>query len=100
MASTEEDVFESESLVEPKKLIGEYSFYLKEIQTKIGVRIYRDLRPPVASDPFYFDTSHAIHTPTQIGPYHPSGPWSGSAESALHRAVESLASYYKVSFKA
>lgn len=95
MTWTEENVFESKFLIEPRKLVAEYEFYLDDISVKIGVRIFKDIKPNVRSDPYYFSTSHYIHTPEQVGPYTPSGPWTSDPESALHRAVESLASYYR-----
>lgn len=95
MAWSEEKVFESKFLLEPKKLVAEYEFYLDEIPVKIGVRIYKDAKSNVCSDPYYFYTSHFIKTPEQAGPYTPSGPWTSDPEYALHRAVESLALYYR-----
>lgn len=95
MAWTEEAVFESDVLVEPKKLVGEYEFYLQDTSIKIRIHIYKDLRAPVPSEPFYFDISHAIHTPAQIGPYNPTAPWASDLNFALRRAVKSIAFYYK-----
>jgi hypothetical protein len=47
-----------------------------------------------------FHRSHAIHTPVQIGPYHPGRDWDDDPAYAMHRAIESLASYYQQALRA
>lgn len=95
MAWTEKSIFEDKALLEPRKFVAEYEFYLKAIPVKIRVRIYEDLKPNVPSDPYYFSTSHSIHTPEQIGPYTPSAPWTSDPQYALRKAVESVVLYYR-----
>ena len=47
-----------------------------------------------------FHRSHAIRTPVQAGPYHPSRDWDDDAAYGLHRAIESLASYHRQALRA
>ncbi|WP_332305843.1 hypothetical protein [Rhizobium sp. GR12] len=42
-----------------------------------------------------FHHSHAIHTPTQIGPYRPSRDFDDDPAYAMHRAVTSIVDYYR-----
>lgn len=42
-----------------------------------------------------FRRSHAIHTPTQIGPYYPGRDFDDEPAYAMHRAIESLVDYYR-----
>jgi hypothetical protein len=98
MPWTEEEIFAAEEIVEPALLASEHRFSLPGILTIIKVRIYRQLK--AQSDMrFEFETSHLIHTPEQIGPYSPSAPWCDDADYALHRAVESIVSYYKAAVR-
>lgn len=51
----------------------------------------------------WWDQSHAMHTPTQIGPYWTSRPFDIGPDAypyALHRAVSGLADYYREAIKA
>ena len=50
---------------------------------------------PLPGGWFRFDRSHAIHTPVQAGPYYPSRDIDDDASYAMHRAIESLASYHR-----
>lgn len=42
-----------------------------------------------------FHRSHAIHTPTQIGPYRPSRDFDDDPAYAMHRAIHSIVDYYR-----
>lgn len=42
-----------------------------------------------------FHRSHAIHTPTQIGPYWPSRDFDDDPAYAMHRAIDSVMDYYR-----
>jgi hypothetical protein len=93
MPWSEENIFKSESIVEPRVLVTEHRFNLKGVTTTVTVRIYKNLKGP-ADARFSFETSHLIHTPEQAGPYSPSVPWYDDHYYALHRAVDSIVSYY------
>ncbi|MGN6094265.1 MAG: hypothetical protein ACTHOL_18090 [Luteibacter jiangsuensis] len=73
--------------IEPLK----YSFRLKNIPTNITVSLSI---PRGGRRGFNFRLSHAIHTPTQMGPYHPGIPWGDDLPSAVHQAVMAITSYY------
>ena len=79
-------LFDLESLLAPRILIREVEFYLKELVTRIGVRIW--LNPYAVTDPFSFELSHYISTPRQAGPYIPSAPLCPTEEGALERAIK------------
>lgn len=42
-----------------------------------------------------FHRSHAIHTPTQIGPYRPGRDFDDDPAYAMHRAIDSIVDYYR-----
>jgi len=51
----------------------------------------------------WWDQSHAMHTPTQIGPYWTSRPMDIGPDAypyALHRAISSLTEYYRDALRA
>jgi len=100
MAWTVQEIFDSEHITEPRKILGEYEFNLKEIPTQIRIRISQEINPPIPDYPFHFELSHYIHTPTQAGPYTTSRPWGTTEHDALHRAVDCLVSYYKSAIQA
>ncbi len=68
-----------------------FSFWLKEIPSEIKI----SLSVNGQRGGFNFRTSHAIKTPLQAGPYHPSRPWGDDAAYALHLAVTSITQYYR-----
>lgn len=47
-----------------------------------------------------FRRSHAIHTPGQLGPYWPGREFDNDSAYAMHRAIESLAFYYRRAVRA
>ena len=47
-----------------------------------------------------FERSHAIHTPTQAGPYWPSRDFDDDPAYAMHRAIESFVHYYRDAVRA
>jgi hypothetical protein len=98
MPWSEDDIFRDESIVEPRVLVSEHRFNLEHIDSSVTVRIYKHLRGNQESR-FSFETSHYIHTPEQIGPYIPSTPWYDDQSYALHRAVDSIVTYYNAAVK-
>jgi hypothetical protein len=70
-------------------------FRLTGINTIIEIEL-----EPMAGGYFRFRRSHAIHAPGQMGPYRPSRDFDDDAAYGLHRAIESLASYYRDAVRA
>lgn len=75
---------------------SQYSFKLRGIPITITVRLYRrEVRGPV-----WFEQSHWIKTPEQIGPYRTSRPFNDDEGSALRQAVTGLTQFYNIAVKA
>lgn len=74
----------------PRKLLSEYQFTLRDLSPTIAIRLYE----LIGADGVIFEQSHYIHTPMQAGPYQPSRPWGDDEAYALHLAVTSLTQYY------
>lgn len=75
---------------------SEYSFNLRGIPTTITVRLYRR----EARGPVWFEQSHWIKTPEQIGPYRTSRPFNDDESRALRQAVTGLTQFYDMAVKA
>jgi hypothetical protein len=99
MPWSDNDIFGDTSIVEPRVLVSEHRFNLEHIASSVTVRIYKHLSGDDDSR-FSFETSHYIHTPEQMGPYVPSAPWYDEPSYALHRAVDSIVSYYRAAVEA
>lgn len=95
MSWTIEEVLSDESIERVEPCLGGYVFQLKHIPTKITVLLTAN-----SNGGYDFKLSHAIHTPTQLGPYHPSRPWGDDEAYALHLAVNSITNYYRDALKA
>lgn len=76
--------------------IGSYSIRVGSLQTMVHI----DLGRLLTSNHVKFQVSHAIHTPTQAGPYRSSRFIEDDAAYALHRAIDGLTSYYRDAVKA
>ncbi|QZD96229.1 hypothetical protein [Qipengyuania gelatinilytica] len=70
---------------------GYYIFKLPELETQIEIELGRYL----TSQRTKFKTSHAIHTPSQFGPYWTSRPDDDTPDYALRRAIDGIVSYYE-----
>lgn len=70
---------------------GYYEFTLGELRTPLFIKLGRH----IADDTTFYEQSHAIHTPTQLGPYWTSNPTSGTPPLALSRAIRGLTDYYE-----
>lgn len=75
---------------------SQYTFQLKGIPVTITVRLYRR----EARGPVWFEQSHWIKTPEQIGPYRTSRPFNDDEASALQQAVTGLTQFYSMAVKA
>jgi hypothetical protein len=94
MSQSIKKMFDNKHISEPRKVIGEYSFYLEGASTRVSIRISHEFNPPNPEYQFHFELSHYIHTPTQAGPYITSSPWSTSEDGALHRAINVVLPFY------
>ena len=91
MAWTIESALHDEAIEKTETTGQGYSFWLKGILVEIQVAL--SVNPERGG--FNFHLSHFIHTPKQIGPYHPSRPWGDDQAYALHLAVTAITQYYK-----
>jgi len=91
MAYTIKTAMRDESIDNPRKLISEYQFRLRDLSPAITIRLYK----PVGGKGIEFEQSHYIKTPTQIGPYITSRKWGDYEAYALHLAITSITQYYK-----
>lgn len=66
-------------------VVREGVFRLDGTGVNVRFRIYEG--PIATPDRYWFELSHWIKTPTQLGPYTPSRPYCDSIDSAEHRAV-------------
>ncbi|WP_025591059.1 hypothetical protein [Agrobacterium tumefaciens] len=81
--------FEDEAIEVVEFLPMSVGFRLRGIPTVITIRL-----EPIADGYTRFHRSHAIHTPSQIGPYRPSRDFDDEAAYAMNRAIKSIVDYY------
>ncbi|TMC91016.1 MAG: hypothetical protein E6J11_20690 [Chloroflexi bacterium] len=60
----------------------------------IRVKIYRS--NVIAGQPYHFEVSHHVHTPSQGAPYYPSRTCSESERGAIRQAISTTVSFLKV----
>ena len=96
MTWTIKSALESGAIQKTEPTVDGYSFWLRGIPTEIRVT----LSVNGVRGGFNFYTSHAIKTPSQIGPYRPGNAWGDDIPYALHRAVASITDYYDEAIKA
>ncbi len=75
--------------------MGEFEVRVDILETPVAIELGRFM----TSDHTMFRVSHAIHTPSQAGPYRTSTPHGGYPAYALHKAVSGLPLYYKNAVK-
>lgn len=78
---------------ELKALVGEYEFFVQKAGFKITVKVWKTDRA-YGTSWYTYTTSHAIHTPVQATPYHPSGPFADSEEGALRKAIMDIMGFF------
>ena len=93
MAFTIDGVLESEfvTVIERNDDAGLYCVRIGTLATAVTI----ELRPAESGEMTEFVVSHAIHTPTQAGPYRTSLPFGDYPAYALHKAISGLTSYYR-----
>ena len=85
-------VYDKNTVIELKQILGEYSFYLPDIaDISIKIKLYRYLD----RNDICFDTNYFIQTPTQIGPYITSNNFASTEEIALESGIKTITSYYQ-----
>ena len=95
MPWTIESALSHQSIENPCKLITEYQFALRDIPIVITIKLYQ----PINGNKVWFNQSHFIKTPTQMGPYMTSRPWNDDEASALHQVVSGFTQYYEDAVK-
>jgi hypothetical protein len=90
MGWTIESALDHKLLSHKFKFLSEYRFVLGELSPMITIRIYKQ----ADMENYWFQQSHFIKTPTQMGPYQTNRQYEDSEAYALHRAVHSLTQYY------
>jgi hypothetical protein len=69
---------------------NEISFCVGELKTRVHVRVHAG-----ENDWYWWQQSHFIHTPVQLGPYTTSLPANDTEERAWRSAIWTLAQWYK-----
>jgi hypothetical protein len=85
----ETDVAESYVLLREIKVILDVGH--DHFHPAIGIKIYRS--NIVSGQPYHFDVSHHVHTPTQAGPYYPSRTFEESETSAIRQAISTTVTF-------
>lgn len=65
-------------------------FRLSGIPTVVAIDLHH-----TGTGMFRFKRSHAIHTPTQIGPYRPGRDFDDDPAYGINRAISSITDYYE-----
>ena len=87
----ESDILESYVLVRELKLLLDVGH--DHFHPTVRVKIYRS--SVLSGQPYHFEVSHHVHTPSQAGPYYPSRTFSESETSAIERAITTTMSFLK-----
>lgn len=93
MAYSIDEILEDENITIVSRIdeMGIYEFKVGELDPTITVEISRY----PSTEMFRYSISHAIHTPTQAGPYRSSRTYGyDSAAYTLHMAISSITQYY------
>ncbi len=75
--------------------MGYFALRIGELDTIVTVSLGRFMNGETTK----FSVSHAIHTPTQGGPYRTSKPFADYPSYALHMAISGLTNYYRDAVK-
>jgi hypothetical protein len=75
---------------------GEFILRIGDLNTIVTISLRRFMN----DDRTRFIVSHAIHTPSQAGPYKTSVQVADDPAYALHRAVSGLTDYFREAIKA
>lgn len=86
---------DSELINMPRKLVGEYKFYLGNLTPEITIRLYA----PFNGTGIQFEQSHFIHTPVQADAYETSRPWNDNVGAAINQVIFGLIEHYRAAVK-
>jgi hypothetical protein len=90
MGHSADSIFDHPSVTMPRQIVGQYCFFLKDIETEITIQISK----LIGEETVFFSQSHFIKTPLQPLPYKTSRPWNDSPGRALHQVVHALTQEY------
>jgi hypothetical protein len=79
----------------PRKLVGEYGFYLGDLTPEITIKLYASFH----DTSIQFEQSHFIHTPVQAGAYQTSRPWNDNVSAAINQVIHGLTDHYQAAVK-
>lgn len=89
-------------VVEGYVLIRELSVFLEVghdfYHPDVKIKIYLSTTSP--TQPYTFDVSHYVHTPTQAGPYVTSRVNASTEEEAINMAISTTTSFLKDAIRA
>lgn len=91
----DDEVLESYILVREMKVLlrlGHPHFH-----PTIQIKIYRS--NVVQSQPYHFEVSHYVHTPSQASPYMTSRTFAESEGEAIRRAISATTSFLKAAIR-
>lgn len=92
----ETEIAESYVLLREIKAILDVGY--DHFHPEIRIKIYRS--NAVSGQPYHFDVSHHVHTPTQAGPYYPSRTFEESETSAIRQAISTTVTFLKSAIQA
>ena len=95
MLDGESEVAESYVLLRELKVVLDVD--QDHFHPTIRVKIYRS--NVIAGQPYHFEVSHHVHTPSQAGPYFPSHTCSESEPGAVRQAISTTVSFLKVAIR-
>ena len=81
------------------EIVREYRFHLGEIETKVRIRILKQLKCMDRNEqvgPFYFETSHYVKTPLEAAAYITDRIYASTEDEALEGAINTLSGHYKI----
>jgi hypothetical protein len=95
MLEDESVVDESYVLLRELKLVLNVSH--DHFHPTIRVKIYQS--NVINGQPYHFEVSHHVHTPTQAAPYYPSRTCSESEKGAIRQAISTTVSFLKAAIR-
>jgi hypothetical protein len=95
MLEGESEVAESYVLLRELKVILDVDQDI--FHPAVRVKIYRS--NVITGQPYHFEVSHHVHTPSQAGPYLPSRTFSESESGAIRQAISTTVSFLKVAIR-
>jgi len=95
MPYSPQDTFAGDWTNFARKLVSTYKFEVTGVGTEVTIQVYELIGRPG----YFYETSHAIHTPVQATPYHSSVRVRDTEADAVHKAVGDLKTYFDQAIK-